>query len=49
VKDVALTGTIDDVMEFIDRKRCGELYSHNCSSHCQEKDKVAENLQSLHY
>lgn len=48
-KDVALSGTIDDVMEFIDRKRCGEFYSHNCSSHCQGKGKVAEIMHIAFY
>jgi hypothetical protein len=32
-----LTGTNDDVMEFIDRKRCEELYTHDCSTHCKMK------------
>lgn len=31
-----LTGT-NDVMEFIDKQRCGELYSQNCYTHCKEK------------
>ena len=34
------TGTVDDVMEFVDRKRCKELYMHNCSAHCKEKGTV---------
>ena len=40
----AFTGTNDDVMEFIDRKRYDEFYIHNCSSHFQEKSKVVEML-----
>ena len=33
------TGTHDDVMEFVDRKRCEELYHHVCSPNCKEKGK----------
>lgn len=32
----------DDVMEFVDRNRCEDLYTHNCSDHCKEKGIVAK-------
>jgi hypothetical protein len=32
-----LTGNVDDVMEYVDKRRCGELYAHKCSASCQEK------------
>ena len=35
-------GTYDDVMEFVDRNRCEDLYTHNCSDHCKEKGIVAK-------
>jgi hypothetical protein len=36
-KSGQFTGTTDDVMEYIDKKRSEELYLHNCSAHCREK------------
>ena len=33
------SGTHDDVMEFVDRKRCEELYQHACSDNCKQKGK----------
>jgi alkyl sulfatase BDS1-like metallo-beta-lactamase superfamily hydrolase len=34
------TGTTDDIMEYIDKKRSVEQYSHDCSAHCKEKGKL---------
>jgi hypothetical protein len=31
------TGNYDHFMEYVDRKRSEELYSHNCSMHCRQK------------
>ena len=33
------TGTHDDVMEFVDRNRCENLYDHTCSANCKQKGK----------
>ena len=32
-----MSGTYDDAMEFIDKKRSDELYLHSCSDHCKQK------------
>ncbi|XP_028407816.1 uncharacterized protein LOC114530392 [Dendronephthya gigantea] len=36
-KDGDNTGTLDDIMDMVDKKRCAELYSHNCSNNCKIK------------
>ncbi|CAB3985930.1 Hypothetical predicted protein [Paramuricea clavata] len=32
-----LSGTLDNVMEMVDKMRCERLYSHQCSEHCKSK------------
>ena len=34
-KCTPMSGSFDDAMEFIDKKRSDELYLHNCSAHCK--------------
>lgn len=31
------SGTHDNVMEYVDKKRYEELYLHNCPNHCSQK------------
>ncbi len=32
-----LTGDYDQAMEFIDKNRCDQIYTHTCSDHCKSK------------
>lgn len=36
-KCTTMSGSYDDAMEFINKKRSDELYLHNCSAHCKGK------------
>ena len=31
------SGTYENAMQLIDKKRCQQLYMHNCSNHCKSK------------
>ena len=31
------SGTYDNVMQMTDKKRCEQLYMHDCSDHCKSK------------
>jgi hypothetical protein len=31
------SGTYDNTMQMIDKKRCEQLYMHDCSDHCKSK------------
>ena len=35
------SGTYDHAMQIIDKKRCEQLYMHNCSDHCRSKGRLS--------
>ena len=35
------SGTYDHTMQIIDKKRCEQLYVHNCSDHCKSKFRLS--------
>ena len=34
-----LSGNLESAMEMVDKLRCEQLYSHQCSTHCKSKGK----------
>ena len=35
------SGTYDHAMQMVDKKRCEQLYLHNCSDHCKSKGRLS--------